>query len=109
VPVNNAPYFNDFGGSQTGEGDLIGPVGIADFYEPIYNNRTNYTSPEEFKNKRKFVYEFPSYTNPKDDKVKLTFVNQDWFDETFMTVEYNELGFPTRIIFDKSKMPLVDG
>jgi hypothetical protein len=77
--VNNAPFFNGFDGSQgsqgyqagngdqTGKGDQTGAVGIADFYEPIYNNRTNYTSPEEFTNQRKFVYEFPSITDPEDD------------------------------------------
>ena len=117
-PNDNAPFLNGFIGSQgaqAGQGDQTGlngdagPLGIAEFSEPIYSNRTNYTSPEEFTNQKFFVYEFPSITDPEDDLVKLVFRNQNWFDATFMRVEYNELGFPTRIIFDKSKMPSAAG
>jgi hypothetical protein len=76
VPVkNDAPFIDDF---------------KEDIHDIIHDNRNWYADSETSTDRRFYTYTFPTIKDPEEDEVKMTFSNQDSFNQTFMTIEKNE-------------------
>ena len=65
--------FTHQGEGKDGEAGLRGYGAI--IYEPIYNNRTNYTEPKYYPDRRYKVYTFPPVQDPEEDSVEMKIIS----------------------------------
>ena len=71
-------------------------------YETIYNNRTNYTEPEKYADRRRRVYTFPPVQDPEEEAVELKIFSK--INEKYTSVAKSRDG-STELIFDKENIP----
>ena len=69
---------------------------------PIYNNRTHYTEPDRYPDRRFKVYNYPPVQDPEDEPVELKILSV--LNETQTFIKKSDDG-KTQLIFDRLNIP----